>query len=333
MKETNKYHIIAETAFSHEGDYNYLLKQIENASKAQADIVKFQVLIDPDNFYSSNSQITEAKNLIFTELQWLEAFHFAKKKNLKVLALPLTIKSLTFLIGNQKLIDFFEIHSINFQEVPIIEMLANTKKTNIFLGIGGRYLQEIKFLKNKLRKHHLVAMFGFQSFPTNEKKLNLGKLNTLRRQLNLSLGYADHTIYNSSNFITLSKYAYLLGARYFELHIVNKKGEKRIDYNSGHNKNDFLKLRNEINLLIEIIGNVNFDKLNDAEQLYRQREKSIIAKTDLIPGTKINFNHIEFRIKPKNQKNILSYISEILGKKITNSKSKHDFFYIKDFDE
>ena len=41
------YKLIAETAFSHEGDFRYLLSQIEEAAKAKVDYVKFQFAI-PD---------------------------------------------------------------------------------------------------------------------------------------------------------------------------------------------------------------------------------------------------------------------------------------------
>ena len=34
--------IIAETAFSHEGDFNYLKEQIKSSHSAKADYIKFQ---------------------------------------------------------------------------------------------------------------------------------------------------------------------------------------------------------------------------------------------------------------------------------------------------
>ena len=51
--------IIAETAFNHEGDKEYLLKLVEEVSLTGVTHIKFQILIDYDEFVSLGSDTYE----------------------------------------------------------------------------------------------------------------------------------------------------------------------------------------------------------------------------------------------------------------------------------
>jgi len=70
MSSNLDFKIIAETAFSHEGDYNYLLSQIDAAVTGNADYVKFQVLLDPAGYFSSKIAINDSKKHLFSEEEW-----------------------------------------------------------------------------------------------------------------------------------------------------------------------------------------------------------------------------------------------------------------------
>lgn len=330
MPKINSFEIIAETAFTHQGQLSYLFKQIENAKKANVDFIKFQILIDPENYFTKySSSKDKISKLIFTEEEWVEAITYAKNSNLKVLALPLTINSLKFLIKHQNLISAFEIHSVNFLETPLIELFGKLLKTKIFLGVGGRLSQEIEYIREKLKKHELILMHGFQSFPTDKSKLNLNKIKTYKEKYKFTTGYADHSAYDTNEYIELSKNAYLLGCRYFELHLINKKGTKRIDHNSAHNINDFLLLRKNIVELESILGNTNIDELNEKEIIYRNREKKVVAKKELMKNHTVSIKDIEFRIlEIEDNKNI----NNIIGRKLLRMKQEHEIFVEDDFE-
>jgi N,N'-diacetyllegionaminate synthase len=333
MQKINSFEIIAETAFTHQGKLSYLFKQIENAAKANADFIKFQILVDPENYFTKySSSKDKISKLIFTEKEWVEAITYATKLNLKVLALPLTINSLKFLFKEQKMISAFEIHSVNFLEIPLLELFGKLKKTIIFLGVGGRIADEIEFIITKLKKHELILIHGFQSFPTDKKKLNLNKIKTYIQKYKCDVGYADHSAFNSNEFIELCKNAYLLGCNYFELHIINKKGANRIDHNSAHSSSDLLLLRKEIEGLNTILGITNIDNLNEKELLYRNREKKIVAKKELMINHKMNISDIDFRILEIAEKNSVKNINRIVGRKLLRKKQEHELFFEADFE-
>ena len=98
--------IIAETAFSHEGNFNYLMSQIKEAKKGQADFIKFQVLIDKEGLCTKNhDNFKNINSWIINKDKWLEALLFAKSQYLKTIVLPLTLNSLEFLKKHEQKID------------------------------------------------------------------------------------------------------------------------------------------------------------------------------------------------------------------------------------
>jgi len=290
--------IIAETAFSHEGDFDYLKEQIKAAKLAKADYIKFQVFINKDDYIVRNHQNYEILDKwMFSKKQWVEAFEYAQSLKLKVLALPIDTSSALFCLENDDLINLYEVHSVCFNEFPLLEILAKTSKT-IVLGIGGRVPQEIELAISKLnkKKENIILMYGFQSFPTDKSMLNLNKIKGIKQLFGFEIGYADHNSYDNNKFHELNNFAYLLGASYFEKHIVLEKGINRIDFESAISVNDFLEMRSQLLSLETTLGNGNIFNLNSKEVTYKNREKQIVAKRNIIKGEVIKKEDIIFRV-------------------------------------
>ena len=81
--------LIAETAWHHEGDFNFmknLVSQITN--KTQADIIKMHITIDFDEYMdSSHEAYQKLKPLIFNKRQWKELINIAREGNKEILLL------------------------------------------------------------------------------------------------------------------------------------------------------------------------------------------------------------------------------------------------------
>jgi sialic acid synthase SpsE len=312
--------IIAETAFSHEGNPDYLFKQIDAAIKGQADIVKFQILSNLDSYYTSNHPAREvAVRWIISSATWEKAIKYAKSKGLFVLVLPLDLEAVSFIEINKLPVDYYEIHSVNFLEFPLLDTISNTDK-KIILGIGGRTNEELKYTLSHFSNKKLELMYGFQSFPTEYKYLNLNKIKRFKEDFGVDVGYADHTHFSSNHFHRLNDIAFILGSRLFEKHIVVEKGEKRIDYESGIESEDFIKMRKRLNELKEIIGDGELSNLNEKELAYRGREKAVLYADDYKMGTVIGKNSILFRQyngeKCSNQLKIVNYIGKTLNRNV-----------------
>lgn len=321
-----KFEIIAETAFSHEGNFNYLLAQIKLAKLGKVDYIKFQVFIDKDSVYSKNHpNYKTIGNWMINKEKWLQAFTYAKSLKLKIIILPIDISSLDFCMKNDELIDAYELHSVCFNEYYLLKKLSNAKK-EIILGIGGRYPEEINYAIETLaiNKKKLVLMYGFQSFPTEITKINLDKIKVFSDTFCCKMGYADHTKFNNDTFFNLIEYSYLLSARLFEKHIVLEKGKKRIDHESAITSEDFIELRNRLNNLSNIIGNGEIFKLNNKEKKYRKREKQIVAARNINKNEIINLEDLTYKIIKDESDFEQNEINKIIGKKCDLSIQKDD---------
>ena len=71
----NNFKIIAETAFSHEGSFDYLEKQIKLSKEANADYIKFQILLNNDAYITSNhTNYNLLNSWTLSEQEWQNAF-------------------------------------------------------------------------------------------------------------------------------------------------------------------------------------------------------------------------------------------------------------------
>lgn len=320
----NKFEIIAETAFSHEGNFEYLLAQIKSAKLGKVDYIKFQVFFDKDVVYSKNhTNYKIVGKWIINKEKWLQAFRYAKSLKLKIIVLPIDLSSLDFCMENDELIDAYEIHSVCFNEYYLLKKLSNVNK-EIILGIGGRYPHEINYAIETLgiNKKNLILMYGFQSFPTDITKINLGKIKVFSDTFCCKMGYADHTKFNNDIFYNLIEYSYLLSARLFEKHIVLAKGEKRIDYESAIIIEDFIELGNRLNKLSNVIGNGEIFKLNNKEIQYRKRERQIVAARNINKNEIINLEDLAYKIIEGKSNFEQNEIYKIIGKKCNLSIQK-----------
>jgi len=314
--QNKKIKIIAETAFSHEGDFDYLLEQIRQSYLGKCDIIKFQVFLDIDSSYESDHPAYNTiKKWIFTKSQWLQAFKLAKSLNMEIIALPLNTPTLIFLKQVND-IDYIEIHSICFNQYDLLLELKNFT-SKLILGIGGRCRNEIDFIKKITEKNDedFVLMHGFQSFPTSTFDVNLSKINELREFYPYSiLGYADHSIFTNDDYLKLSNYAYLLGCRWFEKHIVVDKGQNRTDYQSAIASYDFIEMRSSIDELIKILGESEINILNEKELIYRNREKKLVTLSDIKPGETFSLDNVGYIIKEESGDFYQSEIERIIGR-------------------
>lgn len=289
---------IAETAFAHEGDFNYLKEQIRLSAKAKADYIKFQVFLNKEEYFTEKHPALKSINsFMFTEKQWLEAFELSKTLGLKILALPLNLSTLSFCEEHSQLIDMYEIHSVCFNEYHLLKALSKTTK-KIVLGVGGRLPQEIAKAKEILEKadEDIILMYGFQSFPTDKGKLNLNKIQKLKNVFNNEIGYADHNSFENNEFHFLNNLSLVLGATFFEKHIAVVKGEKRTDYETAISADDFLEMNSHLKETNLILGNDDIFSLNDKEIIYKNREKQIVALKNIKAGDQLTLADFTLKI-------------------------------------
>jgi sialic acid synthase SpsE len=322
-KLKNDFYILAETAFSHEGNIEYLKKQIKSAKLGKADGIKFQILLDKDDSYSKNYDVYNLfDEWMLTKKEWEEIFQYAKKQELEIVVLPIDQSSLEFCIKNINKIDVIELHSINFNHYNFLKLLS-TIEIPIILGVGGRTLDDIKYCLDFLGNNQdIIMMHGFQSFPTNYKELKLSRISKYKNLFDYIIGYADHTSYEDEFGIELIRYAYLNGARVFEKHLVLEKGKERVDYEAAVEKDDLLNIRKHLEELKEIQSDKTSLDFTKNEENYKNREKQIVTIRDVDKNEIFNKKNIGFRVNANYSDFQQRDYKKIIGKRATKIVKK-----------
>lgn len=305
-------YFIAETAFHHQGEFEYLIALIDASKKAGFDAIKFQVLINPDEFLSKNhSQYQTLSGYCFSEEQWLKVLEYSRYQNLDIIILPLDTSAIE--LTKNKPIKFFDIHSVSFNDKRILTGLKNSS-IPILLSIGGRTLEEIENLIEYFGNKIEVLMYGFQAFPSKVSEVKLEKIQLLKERFtNIPIGYADHSSYDDDYRFLSNYYARYLGASYFEKHITLSIDKNRVDHNSAMDAGELNRLIEKMKFIDKTLSSVGNDySLSDSEQNYRDRQLRVVAISNIKRGDYLSNDNIGLRMIE--EKEGLAKMDSITGK-------------------
>lgn len=303
--------IVGETAFNHEGDFQYLLRLVDMVASAGATHVKFQVLIDYDEFVSQKSEAYDlVKSWCFNKEQWEVAFCYAESLGLRLFVMPLD--TLAVPLCQRNTVDYVEIHSVSFNDVFLLSAVnSSLSDKTIGLGIGGRNLDELKALESKLRQHKLLLLCGFQAFPSELEEVKLARIKYLQNHFpNAIMGYADHSSPESLDSVYSSHCAYQLGARVFEKHVTLELD--RTDSQSalmGVAFNNYIEQLHRYVAVIEESEEAAFCMTSN-EQVYRERQKKAVAILPISQGDVFTVENIA--LKMHTDKGTFPYLEVLL---------------------
>ncbi|MEP0986293.1 N-acetylneuraminate synthase family protein [Ekhidna sp.] len=271
----------SETAFHHEGDFDYMISLIDEVAKSNCQGIKFQILTDIHDFVSRNhSSFSELSKYCFSEEQWNELLIHTANKGLDIIGMPLNLRAVDLLVNHYP--KYVEIHSVSFNDYDLFEHIKE-QDFPMILGVGGRTVDEIKSLVNYFDSKVEVLMIGFQSFPSDLEKIRMGKIQILKEMFpKIEIGYADHTSFEDEMAMKSNEYARLLGATIFEKHVTLEEGSDRVDSASAISVAKFDQLIDRIRYIEEFIIPDGKSFLHTPEEVvYRNRQLKIVAKRDL----------------------------------------------------
>ncbi len=315
----NKPYLIAECAYSHEGDVNYLTESIKKIAEAMCiDAVKFHVLFDIQTYMCPDHDLyTRIQKWFFGETEWRGIINSTQEMGLDVIILADDLGCLYFLESIQDKLSAIEIHACSLNDIDMLSIVSKFN-TPIILGIGGSTIDEISFAIDYLKKKgksDVVLMYGFQNYPTRYEYINLKKMQKMKELFDLPIGYADHTSWNDENQELITLAGFICGASLIERHFVLEKGENRIDYEAAISVEDFRSLYNKLEILHKAMGDGGIE-LNKYEKEYGKIgpiKKAIIANKDIDKDKEISLQNIVFKrtnkisnIKQKEVQNLLN---------------------------
>jgi Sialic acid synthase len=324
--------IFAETAFHHQGDFEYLDRLVDAAVEAGVDGIKFQVLLDFDELISRvHPAYEQLRAYTFTESEWRKVLEKANSSGLRVVVMPLDSKVFNLIRTLSFRVKYLELHSVSFNDTTV-KQLIKASNMDLILSVGGRTIEEVDSAFGYFGNQLKVLMVGFQAFPSKIEDVKLNKIALLKQRYHESvIGFADHSGFADPYAIESSSIAFALGARVFEKHLTIEEGVSRVDYESAIGVAKLAAIRSNIEELCRILGHNNSFELSDAEQNYRKREKMVVASRDIPAGTILQ--QTDLCLKMVGRFDGSPHIEQIEGKKLIKTVQKDHLITLNDVTE
>ena len=202
--------IIAEAGVNHNGSKKLAKKMIDAAFESGADAVKFQTF-KAENIISKTakkaeyqiktsdefeSQFDMLKKLELDTETHNELFAYCQEKGIMFLSTPFDHDSINLLsdLGLQ----VFKIPSGEITNLPYLRHIGSLEK-KVLLSTGMSTLQEVSNALTVLigagtKKENITILHANTMYPTPMEDVNLNAMLTIQKELDVSVGYSDHTI-------------------------------------------------------------------------------------------------------------------------------------------
>lgn len=299
---SNKPYYIAETAFHHEGNLEFLNTLVNDICNLDIQAVKFHLLSDLNDYIiESHPANSVLKDLLFTFEDWREIFDLVKARGKDIVLLCNDLLSLKFAneIQGRYPISAVELHSTGLNDYYLLKEVTNFNKT-IILGVGGSTFDEIQYAIDFLSKNgksDILLMHGFQNYPTSYEDINFKRIDFLKEAFHLPIGYADHTDPLDEKNEIISILPIMNGVNVFEKHITNVFGEKRIDSQAAITLDQMNQIIDLGNSIYKTFGKSSMD-YSLAELNYGNTgpmKKAMVARKNIKAGEVIKEEHIAFK--------------------------------------
>lgn len=199
--------IIAEAGVNHNGSVALAKQMVDAAKEAGADYIKFQTFIpkklvskfaekadyQKETTGSGESQLEMLEKLALTQKDFTELNRYCREKHIGFLSTPFDLDSIEFLDTFD--MDFWKLPSGEITNLPYLEKIGQTRKP-VVMSTGMSSLQEVKDAAAVLRKagaKEITLLHCNTQYPTPMEDVNLRAMQTLEKELNLPVGYSDHT--------------------------------------------------------------------------------------------------------------------------------------------
>ena len=319
--------LIAETAWNHEGDYNFMKNLVnEIATKTEADIVKLHITLDMDEYFDPSHEIYSlVKDWVFDKKQWHELIDIIRDNGKQVMLLLNDIEAIKFGLSFNP--EYVEIHSVCLNDVFMLDELKRglSQNTKVVLGVGGTSINEIDHAINYLKHSNILLMFGFQNYPTVYEDINLNKIRKIMKLFdNFEYGYADHTAWDGVHNELVTLLGAASGMTYIEKHVTTHYGENRVDWPAAISIDMFNNLYKKVKVLDGLNGNGALS-MNEGElsySIFGPMKKAAVFKTGISKGDILTLEMIKFirtkEISDMSQVDVVKSIGKKINKNLEN---------------
>ncbi|MGB1094642.1 MAG: N-acetylneuraminate synthase [Bacteroidia bacterium] len=307
--------IIAEAGVNHNGSLESALSLVDCAAEAGVDFVKFQTFkaenIVNKEAQKADYQIKNTTGEVQTQFEMLKKLEMdsdwypalikrCEEKGVRFLSTGFDTESIDFLDAIE--VPFFKIPSGEITNKPYLQHIARKGK-DIILSTGMAYLQEVIdaveiIEKEGVDRNQITVLHCNTEYPTTMEDVNLLAMNHIARELDVKVGYSDHTL-----GIEVPIAAVALGACVIEKHFTLDRNLPGPDHAASLEPQDLKAMVQGIRNIEKAIGGTGVKEPSKSEQknmaiarksLHAARSLkrgSVIKQEDLIalrPGTGIS---------------------------------------------
>jgi N,N'-diacetyllegionaminate synthase len=333
--------IIAEAGVNHNGSLELAKKLIDEAKFAGADFIKFQTFITELNISKSakkadyqevstganESQFDMVKKLELSFNDFVELKNYCDKVGINFLSTGFDKPSIDFLDTLNP--PFYKIPSGEITNKPYLEYIASKGK-DIVISTGMANLNEIELAlqvieKKGISRDRVTVLHCNTEYPTPMADVNLFAMNHIAEELNVKVGYSDHT-----NGIEIPISAVALGASVIEKHFTLDRNLPGPDHGASLEPNELKNMVDAIrNVELAISGNGIKEPSNSELKNTKIVRKSLHFNADLNEGHILTPNDFSI-LRPGSGISPMD-IELVIGKKLLHSVKNGSLVSYTDF--
>jgi N,N'-diacetyllegionaminate synthase len=339
IQESGRTFILAEAGVNHNQRLDYALKLVDIAADAGADAVKFQTFkaeqvvteqgkmasYQVKNIGNEMSQREMLQRVELPEKFYPQIIKRCQEKNILFLSTPHGGKASVDLLESLGVIAY-KIGSGDLTNYILLDRVARTKKPMI-LSSGMATLQEVKdaisFI-NSRGNTRIALLHATTNYPCPSNEVNLLAMKTMMNELNVPVGYSDHT-----EGIQVSIMTAALGAAVYECHFTIDKQLSGPDHIASCTPEELKERIKAIRIAKTILGVAQKRAVkSELASMLALVRRSIVAARDLKKGAIITYQDLEAKrpgdgISPKEYE-------QFIGRKIKRDISIDEQIFIDD---
>lgn len=329
--------IIAEAGVNHNGSITLAKKLIDVATDSGADFVKFQTFnaeaMVTRTAYKANYQkvlnetdiyqFNMLKRLELNRVEHEELIKHCSKKGIHFLSTAFDHESIELLAELN--IPFFKIPSGEITNLPYLRHIGSMGKP-VLMSTGMATLVEIRealnvILEAGIEKDQITILHCNTEYPTPIEDVNLKAILTIRDELDVAVGYSDHTL-----GIEIPVTAVALGATVIEKHFTLDRTMSGPDHASSLEPDELKAMVDAIRNIEKAMGDgVKRPRRSEMKNITIVR-KSIVAKKFIKKGEIYTENNLTLK-RPGLGISPMKW-DEVLGKKSKKNFNPDDLIVI-----
>ena len=319
--------IIAEAGVNHNGDMELAKQLIDVAAEAQVDYVKFQTFkadklvtktakraeYQDKNTADGDSQYEMLKKLELSDEDHALLFSYCKKKGIQFLSTGFDLDSIDDLYALG--VRLAKIPSGEITNLPYLEKVAKTFP-DIILSTGMADLKEVHDAYDALiaagaDKERITILHCNTEYPTPMEDVNLRAMLHIQKELNVSIGYSDHTL-----GIEVPIAAVSLGAKVIEKHFTLDRTMKGPDHRASLEPEELTEMVKSIRNIEKALDGSGLKSPSPSEIKNKTvARKSIVAKQNIKKGELFTTENLNIK-RPGTGPSPMKWY-EIIGKSAT----------------